>query len=565
MAVPPPVKLDVRKFVMRTMKVLVDADASLLAAVQKPGRLKLSLVDASGAAKATAEGPFDAAFHASVWLDVAAAGSGDFKLTIAVADPAGQTISSESRPLRIPPKPAWLGNREGISDKVLAPWTPLQVKDGSVRPWGRDYRWGSLPFPDRVTTRDADVLAGPMRLIAVVDGRVQPWGDGGPRFTKTTAARTEFTTTATGPDCTVTGSLWVEYDGCVRCDWKLTPKRPGARLDRLVFEMPIKAEHAKYLYHFPGAWSSYVELPRPRQGRGPRLPPLRLARRRGSRHVVVLPVRPGLPPEDAAKLTEISREGDEVVLRINMVEEPYALTEPFATTFGFEATPVRHNDKTPWDYRIVHTGGYGLDKQTWTPTGQVRWPAKGNINLYQGTIEAWVRPRFDPEVPFKADDPARGLLNRDFLIVPIGAAQFCWYWNIDDRGMRFFIQHLRRQLSRPRPLHLEVAQGRVAPHRRLLGRGHPHLRRRQAPCRDEVPRRSAERRHRLLSPPRPGPCEFDVDDLCISDVQREPRGQNGPLQPDEHTLLLEPFDALDKQGNDLLHRPDESGRRPRRR
>ena len=558
MAVPPPVKLDVRKFVMRTMKVLVDADASLLAAVQKPGRLKLSLVDASGAAKATADGPFDAAFHASVWLDVKAAGPGDFKLTIAVADPAGKTISSESRALKIPPKPVWMGNREGISDKVLAPWTPLEVKGGSVRPWGRDYHWGALPFPEQVTTRDADVLAGPMRLVAIVDGHVQPWGDAAPKFTKVTDARTEFTTTAEGPDCTVTGTLWVEYDGCVHCDWKLTPKRPGARLDRLTFEMPIKAQYAKYLYHFPGAWTATWNSHALTKDEVLAFRPFVWLGDEDRGMSWFCPSDQAFRPKDPDKLTEITHEGDQVVLRINMVEQPYAMTEPFSTTFGFEATPIRHNDKTPWDYRIVHTGNYGLEKQSWSPTGSVQWPAHGNINLSHGTIECWVRPRFDPEVAVKPDDPSRGLLNRDFLIVPIGAAQFDWYWNIDDRGMRFFLKLsdgtypvLVPSTSKWRKdewHHIAVSWGEAI---RIYDNG-------KMIAEMKYPgglQNDATGCPLLLGQ---GICQFDVDDLCISDIQREPRGQNGPLTPDEHTLLLEPFDALNKEGNDLFTVPTKA-------
>jgi hypothetical protein len=562
MSVPPPVKLEVRKFLMRTMKVLIDADASLLAAIQKPGRLLVSLDDAAGEKKASADGPFDAASHAAVWLDVVAAPAGDYKLRVSVLDPVGQTIRTDSQALTIPPRPAWLGNREGISDRVLSPWTPLRVRGHTVSPWGRDYRWGALPFPEQVRTRDADVLAGPMRLIAVVDGHVQLWGAAAPTFSKVTDARVEFATSAAGPDATVTGSLWCEYDGCVRCDWKVTPRRPGARLDRLAFEMPIKAEYAKYLYHFPGQWGSSYNAHALTKNEVMPFRPFVWFGDEDRGMSWFCPSDQSFRLRDPNKVTEIVREGDQVVLRINLVEEPYALDQPFACTFGFEATPIRHNDKTPWDYHIVHSGNYGLDKQPWSPTASVRWPTQGNIDLDHGTIEAWVRPRFDPQVPFKPDDPARGLHNRDFLIVPIGAAQFDFYWNIDDRGMRFFIRTADGQYPvlltshaewrKDEWHHIAVSWGEAI---RIYNDG-------KLIAETKFPgglRNDAVGCPLLLGQ---GRCDFDVDDLCISDIQREPRGHLGPLQPDAHTLLLEPFDALDKRGQDLFTVPAKAAGGP---
>jgi len=44
-----------------------------------------------------------------------------------------------------------------------------------------------------------------------------------------------------------------------------------------------------------------------------------------------------------------------------------------------------------------------------------------------------------------------------------------------------------------------------------------------------------------------GVSEFDVDDFCVSDIAREPRGHLGALAPDDHTLLLESFDEVRRE------------------
>lgn len=542
MKVPAPMEVTVRKFLLRADKILVQANASQAASRGKVEKLRAMLVGEDGRAKASGEVPFDQTARGEVWLNVADVGAGKYRLVVQALSPDGQVAADHSQDITIPPKPQWLGNREGITDKVLPPWTPLKVKGSSIMPWGRVYTWGCLPFPQKVSTGGADVLAGPMRLIAVVDGQPQTWTGKLPVFTKKTAARVEFTTEAAGAGAFVRASLWCEYDGCVRCDWRLIPKQHGAKLEQLVFEMPVRAAHAKYIYHFPGAWASAFNAHA-----------LTKDLTMGFRPFVWLgdedrgvawfcpsdePFRPAKPDQ----VTEVVRRGDEVILRINMVGQPVVLEKPFECTFGFQATPVRRNEKTVWDYRIIHAGNYGLDKQEYTGSANIRWAAKGNIRLEEGTIEAWVRPAFDPNVPVQPDDSARGRFNRDFIWINYGGNQVIYYWNIDDRGMRFVLRTPdgrypicfgARSAWKPGEWHHIAASWgeaiRLYVDGQLVG----------------------EQKWSGLLPGDLtggtidlglGPCEFDVDDLCISDIAREPRGHKGPLAPDEHTLLLESFD-----------------------
>jgi hypothetical protein len=548
MAAVPPVQVTVRKFLLRTKRVQVEVDASALPSEQMPQQLQVALVQAAGRELTGATASFGGGTKATAWLDVAKVQPGDYQLRVAVRGAKGTLLHETSQPLTIPPAPEWLGNREGISDRVLPPWTPIKVHGNTVSPWGRDYRWGALPFPEQVTTRGVEVLAAPMRLVAVIEGRPQRWQGRGPQFTKRTPARVEFTTRAEGPDASVRGSLWCEYDGCVRCDWQLVAKRPGARLEQLIFEIPYKAPYARLLYHYPGRWGSAFNAgATPSQG-------------------AVLGFRPyiwlgdewrGLAwfctsdeefrPADPAKVTEIVPQGDTVLLRINLVQEPVELQRPLAMTFGFEATPIRPNAEDVWDYRIIHVGNYGLEKQPWSPPLEIRWPAQGHLNVSQGTLEAWVRPHFDPDPPVKPDDPSRGIYNRDFFQFLFGGYLVGYYWNIDDRGMRLYVRApdgtypvifgTRNRWQQGEWHHIAVSWGdelRLYGDGQLLAR-HPY--KRLLPTSPE----NLQGGVLLLGG---GRCEMDVDELCISDIQREPRGHLGPLQPDEHTLLLENFDDL---------------------
>jgi hypothetical protein len=80
-----------------------------------------------------------------------------------------------------PARQPWEGNRIGISDEVLPPWTPIVVAGDKVGVWGRSYRFGLLPMPVSVTARDAEVLAAPITLVGQADGKALVWSGGAPR------------------------------------------------------------------------------------------------------------------------------------------------------------------------------------------------------------------------------------------------------------------------------------------------------------------------------------------------------------------------------------------------
>ena len=80
--------------------------------------------------------------------------------------------------------PAWLGSKAGVTDAVLPPYTPIQVKGDAARralervgahvPAGR-----ASACPEQIVSRDAPLLSGPARLRAVVEGQGSRHGPGG--------------------------------------------------------------------------------------------------------------------------------------------------------------------------------------------------------------------------------------------------------------------------------------------------------------------------------------------------------------------------------------------------
>lgn len=373
----------------------------------------------------------------------------------------------------------WLGSKEGISDEVLPPWTPLRVtvRQGdeargrrthlspeplitlSVNCWGRSYDFSDGPFPVAVETAGKPVLGAPIRVVARAQGREVQWDGEGPRLQQETPARVALTTDLSGDDLRLSVQTAIEYDGMIRVDWQLEPQRP-LLLEELAVEIPLRAEHARYLYHYPGRWGeSYNARALMEEGFAASFRPF----------IWLGDEERGLTwfsesdenwfAADPDRVTEIVREGDTVVLRLRLVSTPIELTpgsadketlrqtaspstNPTANrqsqianlryTFGLQATPVKPNAEDVWDWRLCHGGDYGIEALPPDAQTTLRYPAEGNILLKQGTVELYVQPLFETGSPEKE----RGLFA---LELPRGD-EVRWFWPADGQGMRLVVR-----------------------------------------------------------------------------------------------------------------------------
>lgn len=479
-------------------------------------------------------------------VDMRRAAVGRYTLKATALDARGRLLATASAAVRKPPRPLWLGTPEGRTDRVLPPWTPVRAANHAVRVWGRLYEFGAGVFPTAITTREKSVLAGPIALTAQVNGRRQIWTSRPAQLVERKEDHATFQAHQTTAGLQVGGTTRVDYDGMMRIDLRVTATRPDQPVS-LTLEIPVKQEYAKYLYHFPGRWrSAFNAGALPQEGwEGPFKPYVWLGDEwRGLAWFCESEAH--WHPADKGRTIQIIRRGDVVRLRLNLLHN-VKLAEPLTYTFGFEATPVKPLYPDVWDYRIIHTGNYGLEKRPWSPNLSLTWPAEGNFDVRQGTLEAWVRPRFDPNVPVKPGDPGRGRFNRNFVMFQFGGYTVGYYWNIDDRGMRVYVKApdggyplllgAANHWKRDEWHHIALSWGNEI---RLYDNGKLLAHKPYRGLIGTVPQ-DLHGGELILGT---GGCEMDIDDLAVSDVQREPRGYTGPLTPDAHTLLLEPFDKL---------------------
>src|SRR5262249_10104451 len=60
-------------------------------------------------------------------------------------------------------------------DRVIRPWSPLEVEGRAIRCWGREYRFDDGPLPSRVSSLGEDLLAAPVRLALRSGGKEVRW------------------------------------------------------------------------------------------------------------------------------------------------------------------------------------------------------------------------------------------------------------------------------------------------------------------------------------------------------------------------------------------------------
>lgn len=457
----PPVELAVRAFITRDLlRVEARPDTALFPAAETEVRVSL-------------EGPAGRILEQAVAMDPK---SGEARIEIpGTRIPKGRltvqaravrsgtnTVFTVEKTLESPLHPPWLGTQEGITREVPAPWTPVEAEGDAVRCWGRSYRFTRSVLPTEVETRGAQILAGPIMLTGRASGAPLLWREGKVAFSERGGARAVLAGNARAAGVTLSGNTTVEFDGMIRVDLKLTPDAGAALLEDLTLEIPLKAEHARYLYHFPGMWGSIANSAAlPAEGWTHGFKPFvwlgdedrgfawfcesdrnwfplgkeTAVKGMFDRSLVSTNRNQAVSGPDAA-LT-IRREGGTVMLRCRLIQGEQRITGPLEYTFGFHATPVKNPEKTVWDYRITHHGRYGLEKGA---GGCVTYAADGRINPEQGTAECWYRPGFDSTEHDLPEADRKNIVNRPIFTVKwdgnLSSGSNCgFYWNQRVRGM----------------------------------------------------------------------------------------------------------------------------------
>ncbi|MGC9319557.1 MAG: glycoside hydrolase domain-containing protein, partial [Armatimonadota bacterium] len=548
-----PMELSLQKRLLTGREVTLEMDCEALAVAPERYRMTVAGLEPVEL-QADAEHPK----MAQITVDISELEPGEVSVH-AEALRGAEIVARADTTFELPPRPEWVGSDVGVSDALPEPWTPVRTSADGVSCWGREHRFGEQPLLSELTTAGEQVLAAPMRLVSVVGGRHQVWEDVSLQWTDRSDAAATGVITAGSDLATLRLDLRCEFDGMMRFDLSLTPQA-GEALQEVLLEIPLRAEHAKYLHLANASWGGSVSTALPGEGWEHRFMPFVWLgdEERGVQWFAESDE--GWRPRDPDAVITVDRREGVATLRLHMVEEPLAAGAEFRTTFGLQATPVKPLDPDHRRWHITHGAFYGIEDQPASAVAYLAYPAEGNILLERGTVEMWVKPLFDPQV--EVEEATRGRFNRELLRLELDNGDTLgFYWNIDDRCMRLYTRvddevKLVVTSEAPEPWrqgqwhHVAFTWGEQA----TIDIDGQAVASRE--WQGSLPGTLQGARLILGSAAAHSPCEFAVDELRISDRPLDLAGEPpADIEPDERTLLHDGFDSPASEAADVAATP----------
>ncbi|OGV80366.1 MAG: hypothetical protein A3K19_31380 [Lentisphaerae bacterium RIFOXYB12_FULL_65_16] len=283
------------------------------------------------------------------------------------------------------PELTWKGNRVGLEDKVLPPWTPLTLDGTTLNCWGRQYVFGQSALPVRITSADAELLARPMSLDVAVAGQPVVWTQQSMRAVSQSDTRAEFAGELKGKagekEVSFTTRIVAEYDGLVMVDLACADSANLAA-DKITLDIPVPKDRALYRHRYVPAWAGLVgNLP---TGNGV------VDKDAFICYAWLGDNDRGLfwmcesdqfwPNAESPNAFETVRTDNDVVLRFNLLASGQTLPADWKYSFGIQATPVKPIPKDWRKWRL--TPGRN-------PTVHILWPTVQKDSLrYYGYPEA---------------------------------------------------------------------------------------------------------------------------------------------------------------------------------
>ncbi len=353
-----PLEVVLTPYVLSAGAVEVTADYRRVPGISESDELTVALLPAEGEPPIAMERrSVDVANGRTILdLDVSDVPAGDYLVGCALVPPEGAPRAERTEDLHVPEPPEWWDHPVGhpeATDTVPPPWTPMRVLKDGFAVWNREIGLGDALQPASITAGGSEMLAGPVRLHLSADGLTV--GESEVTLHRKTGMSWEAPLSADA----LSGELVLsaEFDGFMKYTLSLRPEGDGARLDRLVLEIPLSPELAQYYNHGslgtpPG--HGLVEVRNEAgevAGDGLAIP--------FSFSVWVGDAERGINwvaeddqwwrPADAERAIVIDRSDAGATLRINFVEEPLAIDEPVTFEWALLPTPSK-----PMNERYLH-------------------------------------------------------------------------------------------------------------------------------------------------------------------------------------------------------------------
>ncbi len=170
----------------------------------------------------------------------------EYRLLVDLLDVGGKVVGGAPAPFVFKRYP-WLGNECGVDNRVLKPWTPIQVKRDAITVVGRRYDLGDNGLFDQISSQGQSLLAAPMAIEISGGGTTSIVTSGSAKIIAKAPHEVRWRGTMRAKlagqrlDIGVEGLM--EYDGHAVLTLRLAPP-PGqtVKVDRLALVLPLKSD-----------------------------------------------------------------------------------------------------------------------------------------------------------------------------------------------------------------------------------------------------------------------------------------------------------------------------------
>ena len=453
----------------------------------------------------------------------------------------------------------WGKSKAGISDKVLPPWTPVEVKEKTVKVWGREYGFTDRPFPSQINILGKDILAGPIRVEIKEKGKTFQFKENSVHISKVSEEKSTFEFHADSDSIHLRGEIDTEYDGMVKISLSLIPKKTTI-INSFHITIPFKKKLASLFHFWPGKFgSAYNSGKIPEQGFKLPFKPFVWLGNEKTGLSWFTETNENWQNKDKEAVIEITPQSETVELKIKVIDTKFTLDKELKYVFGLQATPVKPFPEDWHKKHFAHVGYYGIEKQLWRGSGSIslKYPAKGNINLSQGTLDFWASPKFNPdsEIDLPPHLPEQELgLRRIFRGIYARKLFTFWldkermvgvYWYVPKRTLRVYIKDGNNfplimdgevKWEEGEWYHIALSYGKkimlYGDNKLIASQDYQGLL--EADNLDDA----------VLEFGGNEGCDFIIDEIRISDIQRDSFNLASPFEVDKHTIFLDHLDDL---------------------
>lgn len=251
----------------------------------------------------------------------------------------------------------WMINKRGVGEVAPTPYTPLEVHGNEVRSWGRGYRFAANGLPTNITSQGKQILTAPISLQAEIGSKHVRFNTTDPlTFTVKKATEVHGKSVLTGSNLKVEMESITEFDGFTLFRMTYGPLAGAVTLDRMRVRIPINSKYAKFYSAAGDTVGTTIlgEVTPQKQGKI-------FDSMNNTRSVVCSPTfasvfwvadhdisfcfaadnDKGWLIRDDAPAVEAYREGNSLILWLNLVDKPSTLTASRTLEFALQAGPTK--------------------------------------------------------------------------------------------------------------------------------------------------------------------------------------------------------------------------------